>query len=404
LVLGAVVVAAWLLMWAGATVMNQFYSTDPERAWPMGLGTLDRARQRYPTAPASAAAFALVDEVAKVGIDIAPRTSRTRPEVGRNTALRETIGSYLTRQTRKPSPAIEPPGEELADYLAAHAGDLATIRSIILGDEPVVWAVDRQSRRQPIPNLLGHMVLTRLLVVNALDRARRNEPEAWEDLRAAMALSRGLWERPEMISALIALAIDRNISAAARKMPLPPPAWFADFLQFDYRRALLAARQAETSAISEAIYAEMTVDASRRGLIRMVDTALAPYTRLCTADSIDAERHAAASAAATTACDVDPREMTRRRREELAWWNYPARRISSVNLDSPWQRLNRFRVELEATERALRLRAGAPPLPRSSCSDGKWIYEGSGFRFSRDIPMPGPIAGVPLEFALDASE
>ena len=404
LFVGAALVAVWVLMWFGATAMNQIYSTDAERVWPMGLGTLDDARKRYPAAPASAAAFALIDATAKVGIDIAPRTDRTRSQVRGNARLRETITTYLMRETRKPSPHIDSPPDELADYLAAHAGDLATIRSIILGEEPVAWALDRESPQQPIPNLLGHMVLTRLLAVNALDRARRNEPAAWEDLRAAVGLSRELWKRPEMICALIALAIDRNVSAAARKMPLPAPPWFEEFRKFDYRRAMMAARQAETSSIAESIYAETSVDLQRRGMHRAVDTVMAPYTRLCTADSLEADRETALMVASTSACGVDPRQVWRRRRDTLAWWNYPGRRVVTANLDSVWQRLHRFRAELEGTERALRLRAGAPPLPDSSCSDGKWIYSEDGFRFSKEIPMPGPAPGVPLEFALHAGE
>ena len=388
----ALVVAVWVLMWFGALAMNRFYSTDAERAWPMGLGTLDDVRKRYPAAPATASAFSLVDATAKVGIDIAPRADRTRSDVRTNVRLRETISTYLTRQTRKPTPDIDPAPDELGDYLAAHAGDLATIRSVILGEEPVAWAVDRESPRQPIPNLLGHMVLTRLLVVNALDRARRNESASWEDLRAAVALSRGLWARPEMISVLIALAIDRNVSAAARKMPLPAPAWFEDFRKFDYRRGMMAARQSETSAIAESIYAETTVDASRAGVQRMVDTVMAPYTRLCTADSLEADRETAAVVASTTACDIDPRRLRMQRRQTLAWWNYPGRRITSLNIDSAWQRLYRFRAELEGTERALRLRAGAPPLPESSCSDGSGFTartdSGSARTFRRPDRLP----------------
>src|SRR4051812_7338112 len=73
----------------------------------------------------------------------------------------------------------------------------------------------------PAPNLLGHMNLSKLFIVRALSKARANDPTAWDELHALWLLDRTLWDRPELISKLIALATSRMVNAAAAKMPLP---------------------------------------------------------------------------------------------------------------------------------------------------------------------------------------
>ncbi len=399
----AILVAVWLLMWFGATVMNRVYAEDAERAWPLGLGPLADVRKRYPDAPTSASAYKLIELSKKMGIDIAPRGEERSLDISEssNMQLRMTLTNYVHAEIQKPTPDIAAPPPVIADYLAAHAGDLAFIRAVLLeGDEEVAWAMRYPGPRSPLPNLLGHIVLHRALLANALDRTRRGDHGAWEDARAVVVLSRGLWKRPELVSGLIALAMDRSVNAAARKFPLPAPAWFAEFQKFDYTRAAMAARQAETSAISDAVYAETSVDDPLdQGHRRMINTFLAPVTRLATNDAIEGDRRTAIEVAASRKCAVDSRELTRRRLQSLAWWNFPVRRISQGNLDSVWQRVSRFRAEREATDRALRLRAGEAPLPKSDCSDGSWIYSGNGFRFSKELAAPQvPGTAIPLEF------
>lgn len=403
--IAAILLAVWLLMWFGATVMNRVHADDAERTWPLGLGRLADVRKRYPDAPTSASAYRLIELSKKMGIDMAPRGEERSVDVSAssNMQLRSTLANYVRTEIQKTTPDIAAPAPVIADYLAAHAGDLALIRALLLeGDEEVAWAVRYPGPRSPVPNLLGHMVLHRALLSNALDRARRGDHGAWEDARAVVVLSRGLWKRPELISGLIALAMDRSVNAAARKFPLPAPPWFAEFQKFDYTRAAMAARQAETSAISDAVYAETSVDDPLdQGHRRMINTLLSPLTRLATNDAIEADRRTAIEVAASRACDIDSRELTRRRRESLAWWNFPGRSFSQANLDAVWQRVLRFRAEREATERALRLRAGEPPLTKSDCSDGNWIYSGNGFRFSKQLATPQvPSSAIPVEFSL----
>ena len=413
-ILTVALVAVWLIMWLGASAMSRFYATDADRPWPMGLGTLADARTRYPPAPASPAAYALVARAAKLGISIAPRGENLQPEESANTRsnpqLRRAIQEYLASQITKVSATIDAPPEAVATYLAAHAADLAEVRAVALGEEQIAWAVDYPSRTAPIPNLLGHQVLARTLLTNALDRARRNEPGAWDDAQAVVRLTSNLWSRPELISALIALNMSRTANAVMRKLPLPAPRWYEGFRRFDYTKAMLASRQAETSVMADAIEAEISFDEDptagpfERVLSRIGQTVTAPYVRLSAADGLEIDRQLTATIVANRSCTMDASAISQERMARTAWWNYPARQITMSNLDASWQRLFRFRAELEATDRALAFRGRQPPMTASVCEGAEWIYSAKGFRFSKQIPLPSPAVAVPLEFVIPSRE
>jgi hypothetical protein len=176
--------------------------------------------------------------------------------------------------------------------------------------------------------------------------------------------------------------------------------------RFDYRRAALAAHQAEAWMRAQSIRDEVSVDEDfsdpASGAARRIrDTVLAPYTRLCIVDEADRWRRLAVEIATRTECDLDTREIARRRRQAIPWWNLPAREMPVPNLAGMWQRLLRFRAEIEGTERALELRAGRPPRRDSACSDGHWEYSAGGVRFSKRLAAPDvPAASIPVEFWL----
>lgn len=232
----------------------------------------------------------------------------------------------------------------------------------------------------PAPDLVQLMRAHRALVRSARERARRGDAGAWDDLRASWKLTGELWQRPELISCYIALAIARGTIEAAREMPLPAPAWLGAMLGFDYRKAMLAAMQGEAWMLSRRI-GENTLFA---------------------ADMLAHFREMAADAAAIEECAFDSSRF--RAKRELPWWNVPAKR-SMPNVMAAWQRVARLRAEVELTERALQLRRGEAPSPQSLCSDGSWIVTTYSVRFSRDMPASAPgLPPVPLQFALDPRE
>ena len=398
LFLGLFVIAAWLLMWAGAGLMNRAYTSSAGHEWPYDLGLIEGVPARYPATEMSPAALQLVQAASACQIEIAPRPlqSPPTPQTDPLGATRRSVTEYVREQIERPDAAITPPPADVGEFLAGHAGDLAVVRSVLLGQGPMVWPSNLQAGPEaPLPNLLGHMYLGRLLQANALDRARIGDRGSWDDLQASWNLTQGLWKRPELISWLIALAIARNTNAIARKLPLPEPEWLREMQEFDYLRTAVAAHQAEARSIKDGVYAETTVNDEAGLLRRVTDVVMQPYTRMSAADLIEAERQFAHAVASNKSCDFRPESIRRR----VAWWNVPGRAVLTPNIDAIWLRLFRFRAELEATDRVLRMRQGKPPLETSACSGAKWLYTKDGFTFSGKLPKPTPPQiDIPLEF------
>ncbi len=405
----AVVAAVWGLMWIGSAVMEKTLARRDDRVWPLGLSTIHDVPNRYPLQPATPAAMRLSVLARPLEIDLVPRdpSGPPRPVDQRESVVRTEIGDYVRRQVQRANPAIDVPPETVVAFLADRDNEIEAVRALLISGSPLGWAQNIElGAASPIPRLLGHMQLGRLFVASALDRARRGDAGAWHDLQAVWMMNRNLLERPEIISAMIGVANARSVNAAARKMPLPAPEWFREVQRHDYRRAMVAAYQAEAWGISHRIYAETTTDADPddpavTALARVRDTVLAPYTRLCASDEVDRWRVTATDIAASTLCDLDPAGIERKRRASIPWWNVPAKAMAAPNLAAVWQRVFRFRAELEATERALDLRVGRPPRQESSCTDGKWIYSAGGMRFSHRFPPPAVGASaIPVEFWL----
>ena len=403
--IAAAIVILWVAMWVGSLLVRSAVRTGPENEWPLGLGTLGDVPQRYPAQGMSPAAARLIALSAPLGIEMAPR-DRQGGLANRRTPMefvRGQLTEWVSEQLSSPSETIASLPAESGEYLAGRAADLTAVQQLLLSGEPVRWATDITNPFASLPNLLGHLQLNRVLVGRGLDRARFGDPGGWDDLRAAWNLARPLTERPEMISNLIALAMARNVNAAARKMSLPAPAWLHEIQQFDFRRALLAAAQVEAWQMNDRVYIETTVDTPvvRRG----VDAVMAPYTRLAAANWAEASREIASRVASTKRCDLAPELMSDARRGEIAWWNLPAREAATPNADAIWARALRFTAEREGTVRAIALRAAAAPQPQSACAGERWIYaeNGRSFRFSDPMAPPSPdLFTVPLEFALDA--
>lgn len=408
-----IAIAIWTAMWIGSRLLRHAITRSPEHVWPLRLGTLSDVPARYPATPMSSGTARLITLARPLGIDLGPRNRSEGVSApgGPMAFVRSQLGAWVMEELLKPLPAIEPMPSEAGEYLTAHAGDLAIVRALLLSPEPMVWPSDVTDRMVPLPNLIGLMELHRLLAASALDRTRAGDPRAWDDLRAAWRLSMSLVTQPDGSSVLVALAIARSVNAAARKLPLPSPAWLGEIEAFDFRRVLIAAYQVGAWSIVDQVHAETTFDTPDGSFAdftrRKADVIVAPYTRMSAADIAEQWRRTAIEIANTAACDLDPVVMTQRQAESIAWWNAPARAISVPNLNGMWQRVLRFDAEREATIRALDLRAGKPPRPRSRCSDGSWIYsaDGRGFTFSRKMKdLPVPANAIPLEFSLDARQ
>lgn len=386
LIIVAVPVVAWVLLWILAVSMERSIASRP---WPNGLEGLDKVAARYPERNAeTSAALALTRLSVPLGVDIVPRVERqskaTLPTRKEYDAIKKLLHDYIDAQLVRPSNAIDDAPPALAAYLADHRAQLDAVRAHLLYGAPIAWKSQlSKGFEAPIPNLLGHMELTRLFLADALLKARGGDAAAWDDLHAIWLLDGGLRPRPDLISQIISLAMGRMTNAAAAKMPLPEPAWLGELRAADRRHSFMASMQSEAWTWTHLPHAGGRL--------------ASPYVRLCGADVAEHMRVALLNMAKSNACDVGD-TLSEDVNNALPRWNVLGR-IAVPNIAAVWQRVARATPELELTEKVLQLRRGETPSPLSRCSDGRWLVTASSVKFSRTLRGPKTGVNYPLEYA-----
>ena len=235
--------------------------------------------------------------------------------------------------------------------------DVSAIRELLL-HEPVVWERRVEFDDTVVAEMRAEqMRVARALVASALTKARGHDLTGWDDLHAVWKLARSFEEHPQMMAQTAALTMVRMINAVAWKMPLPVPAWLGELQGRDNVQPLLEAFQYQAASYPRNTW----------------------FPTKWLADSVDRDRGIAEALFNETRCDV----------------NTPMNDLGT-DLSSVWRRAFRYRAEREATANALRVRAGKSIETGSRCSDGRWMFDGTTLRFSREIATAAPDRPMPL--------
>ena len=237
---------------------------------------------------------------------------------------------YVVSQVRRVDDRVLPPPPDIAVYFGSHKEAFAEMRRHPEGGEG-----------------LESMLVTDILVAHALAH------HGWDDLGAAWEIQRELWQRHRTNAAFRGSWL---INAAARKLPPPAPRWFADFVDFDVRRAFVEAAAARPRD---------TVEAS--GDDSLFDRVGGLYFSALSDDWAAAVTQAWRSAAASHACGLDADEYDERVRHAMALWNVARYRRGAY--DYGWRDVARFTAERELTAKILDAKAGRTPSTSSRCSD-----------------------------------
>jgi hypothetical protein len=300
--------------------------------WPGQMGSLEAVRDRWPRLESNQASVTLIS---------------LANELEKND---DTLADFLAREITR---------GELTIGEAPALPDVSAIRELLLR-ERIVW----ESRTEFDDVQVGQrrtmqMTVARSLVASALTKARTNDPAAWEDLHAAWNLANSLNDHPQMMAQTAALTIARMINAVAWKMPTPPPAWVAELQQRDNVRPLL--------------------DAFQYQVANYAASGSSWFPTKWLASSVDHDRKIGEDLFNSSGCDV----------------NTPMNDLGT-DLSSVWQRAFRYRAEREATANALRVRERKSIETSSRCSDGRWMFDGTTLRFSRQIATGPPDTPMPL--------
>ncbi len=394
LVLLLIVFAA--LWWAAAAKTE----TVSER-WVETLGTREAILARFPKREANAAALELERLSAGVGINIAPRAfeDRTRPDEAaqkRYGEVRVELRRWLDEQLDRAARGVAPAPPAVTAFLDERRDDLDAVRRHLLSSPTPRWEMELERLfAAPIPNLLGHLELQRVLLADALARAARGDATtALEDLEAGWRLNVALREDPTLIEQLVSMAIARMHAGALRQLGDVPAVWRSRLGEHDFRDSFMTALRMEGWVWSQLDGSE---DLQSGGMTqRVLATVAKPYYRYCLAQVSDEYRERLANLTGLEVlCDSDLAAQGADLNVEVPRWNIVGDSLVP-NLTNAVDRMRRLELDLELTGHVLALAdpAAAPEeLPSAVCPADRWLYETSpdgamSVAFSREISWP----------------
>ena len=369
LLIAGTVTILFVVVAVGATIG---WARAGHTPWPADLGRLEDLSSQFPKREPSASALRLAQLARPLGVDFEQK--KTKAEAG------EGIANYINGEQARDSLVIGEPPAAVAEYIATHAQAIDAVRDHLIRSNDIAWTVDLDKKfNAPLPNLLAHQHVVRLLVARSLIRARTGDAGAWEDLHAASMLERSLQRRPELLSQITSLHFAKMINAAAWKLPLPAPQWLSELHAVDRRPLMLRGLQHDTWLLWR--HGPEEGGGPWKFLTR-------PYLRVSVGNMAVHQRTTAIELANVQTCGFEGDKYFERRVKGLPRWNIVAR-IAVPNIGTVWSRVLRHDAEREATANALRVRAGEPVSAESRCSDGTWRYEAGRLSFTRQIPPFG---------------
>ncbi len=303
------------------------------------------------------------------------------------------LNAYLDAQLEKTGPAVDAPPEAVAAFLRDAAPFIGEARAALLDGPPPVW--EESSRKlygAPLPNLLQILNLEKVLAADALAALSRGDrSEAMLDVEAGWRLGASLDTRPELISALIAVASLRYPAAILRRVDGAGEAW---------RGRLEAVVPREWMARGLEYEAACMLELGRGGLFeagpgplrRLRDRVARPFVRLSITGYLDTMLEMIKAAEAAGPCPEGLEGTMKGIIKAIPSWN-ALTKIAIPNTISSWQRAHRLQLDLELTGKILLLKeardanGGAwpdavPGIEASVCPGGRWIYARAADRVS----------------------
>lgn len=413
--------------WYAGTLLDR-----EKKAWASSdLGSLESFTSKYPRTSDNASALRLEELSKPLGIEAAPHTAPknrqpSAAQINATDPFLKAIGDYVAKDLMKPS--IQKPNPEIRAFLEQHATEIDALRDHLLTADLPRWELEvEKGVEAPIPNLLGAMKLTKLLLVNAIhEELSGNSGAAWKNIEASWKLAKSNWERPELLSNHIALAVTRYCDVTARHMPAPVPAWRSEMTAFDLVKPFTVSVKGESYLLTRADLPDTMYDADydadyevpwwKRRALRPV---AGPYIDLNVPEALALNRDLITRMKSTPLCDPDGAKLTERW-SEIAPGNVVVLAMTPPYVEV-WKQLVATKLGIELTDKVLTaktLRAASPrgtwpsasqipDIAGSSCKGRSWVYEPVGDLMSIKPSSPVNVAGAinppPFEYRYEGA-
>lgn len=372
----ALIVLTWVLWSVGAS--RAFDDAVAEADDAYGINSLPA---EYPRRDRSSeTAWRLDDLAGQLGLHVIPSVERPRHAADRD-AVEGEISDYVSSLRASESDTQPTIPAAIATFLSLHASTLDEIETILLSDAEITF-VSRldEGPSAPLPNLRGHVSLTKVLVTRSTQADAIGESAAaWRALEAAWRLEHTLNEQPWLICRLISIDDLKMIAAAARRLDHPTPEWFSDF-------ASLTPRESVVEGIRSEMYLFTTLrehfsldDWGYFRSHRAVDLVREPVMRRLfywdAAYSLRDMGRLIAVAQVTDPCALDF-DTTPVERLERPW--SASFSIGMPNLGSSFTRANQVALDIEGTAAVLDIKENPEAFderPSSVCEGESWKVE-----------------------------
>lgn len=358
-------------------VARRIFIKERDTGWTLTGGSLMGFGTRFPAQKTNQAAQDLEETAARIGIDLVPKAEAPNRERGEFDAYRQTsqmVKEYGNAQVENKT--LDQPSPELMEFLIVHEDEIRKAAEQLLSTQPQ-WTSDvAKGFDAPIPNLLGHLNLSRLLVAAALHEASaRRHGEAWRLLEAADRLADSAERRPDTLSILIAIAEKKLITGAVRLLDPPVPDW-AIAPDLDQRgnavlalegEAFLVAVFFEEAGLSE-LLTKIPNEKPNVGQ-RLISVLISPYVLFAGAKTLHAYKLIVDDVASGDPCASSPPI-----KPIIADWNvFGKAYMGDANYAVAWGRLNEYLVHNAGTRLILQIKSRATPDSVNPCSHG-WTH------------------------------
>ena len=364
-----IVVIAVPALWYGIlTAADNILEKRLDRAWATRLGPRIPIAQRFPHTPANASARGVDQFADKVlGADF-----------GR---VRNAVIAYLRAQNSRGDDVVEERPADVEHFVIAHRSDIDGLEHFVETNDPPQWEVDLDALERP--RSLQYYMLQRLVLLDALESARKNDlAAAHRYLELAYRLTASLRARPDVLAVITAIAATNAQLGIARKLP-------GDAIQlprFDARERIIDAREAEAWTMLRAVETS-SFDRNRNNAA--FDILVRPYARLCAIARSSDELRNSLVTRNFDRCVFQPPKTS----DDTSLMSSPINSDSATHAATLAVRANRIAIDFEGSERIADLkRSPAPGVFASLCPNHKWIFDGHLLHLEPSLPAsPGSL-------------
>jgi hypothetical protein len=289
LYMAATVIPLTIAVYAGVEIAARRAMDDARQLWQPRLGNAEQLLDRYPHREANASALRLEQLALPLGICLAPRSFLDRAEPAEEAIqayrdVKRTMWTYVDGQVQSPEMAVPGPPDALVTYLDAHRAALADVRSHLLEAPAPVWELHLERLwKGPLPNIVGHASLQRLLLADTLAKLHDGDhAAALDSLEAGWRLNRAIADDPMVMTQLVGIAVARFHSSILRKAAPVPAPWRERLHAHDYSASLSEALRVEGWMLAHTRNLSATLP-DEFSLRRLFELLKLPYTKLDTA-------------------------------------------------------------------------------------------------------------------------